>query len=438
MPKNFQIVDPANNPSGNEGVQTQPIPIPVPQNVVQNPVAPQPMAQQVNDVLATSRDAQVNAVVSYMRAQGVPDDKIAAELGIQLQAAQPQPQGNPFAPQQPAPAANPAAPQLDANGNPVAPPANPAAPQLDANGNPVAPPSIQSAFLRGNNATPNLVTPEGLPELLNKELNINPTTQEGATQLVSSIRKWRADSQKFADVNKKFTEVDNFLEALPQDLKSAISAHADGIEYKGFFTGEGAFVADYNKTFDTLTPDEITSFAKSLDPTFNITKDDINKPENGIVKLSLSKAWEGAKTSFESQRLAVINQTNEKKKNFSLSVETSMNALEEKYKGMFNEAEKKDISSLLNPKALLSALYDKNGYPKADAAEKISYLLYGDQLLNDVKLLSQNTGRNQGIIEAINANGQQQVRQRPETQNVQELVDQQLSTLKSYIGKKTY
>ena len=436
MPQSFQITDPP------QAAVVEPVnQAPVVQPVQQQPVQQQPVQQQIADTLATSRDAQLSAVISYMRGQGVPDDAIAKELGITFPSQKPQQNGNPFVQQQQPVVQQQPTPQVDANGNPVVQPVQQQpTPQVDANGNPVVQPEtgLQSAFLRGNSNNLPQVTPEALPELLTKELNINPSTPEGAGQLVNSIRKWRGDSQKFADVNKKFKELDGFLEALPEDIKGALSLHAEGKPYKGLFTGDNSFVADYNKDFSTLTPEEVISFAKSLDTTFNLTKEDINKPENGIVKISLSKAWDGAKTSFESQKQLAIQQTTQKQQGYKSSVDASMIALEDKYKGMFNEAEKKDISSLLKPQALLAALYDKNGYPKVDAAEKISYLLYGSQLLNDVKLLSTNNGRNEGIIEALNTNGNQQVRQRPTTDSPQELAEQQLSSLKSYIGKKTY
>lgn len=433
MPESFQIAEPAQEPVNQQQQQQFVQQIPQPNNIIQ-PVQ-QNMAQQVQDTLGTDMSAQITAVVSHMRSLGVPDDKIASELGITLPGTKPVQNANPFSPQQ-QPQQQVAQPQVDANGQPIV-----VQPQVDANGQPIiepAPTGLQSAFLRGNANNPAVVTPESLPDILTKELNINPTTPEGATQLLSSVRKWRGDSQKFAEVSKQFKEIDNFLESLPPDLKGALSAHANAQPYKGFFSGEGAVVLDYNKTFDVLTPEEVIGFAKSLDINFNITKEDINKPENGILKLSLSKAWDGAKTSFESQKNMIVQQNQEKQQKFQTSADASMVALGTKYQNMFNEAEQKEIRSLLKPQALISALYDKNGFPKADAAEKISFLLYGEQILNDVKLLSSNNGRNQGVIETINSQGSQQIRQRPATEQVGELVDQQMSLLKSYTGKKTY
>lgn len=212
---------------------------------------------------------------------------------------------------------------------------------------------------------------------------------ENVEGFFETVDTWRTQSQEGAGSSKQLDELNEGLQNLPSDIKSAIQAFANAEDYKSAFNSATSKV-NYDEDFPNQDKEgivnhyfkeEIAEIKESLDDG-DIDDDDYDDKIELLYK-SARRLFESDKKMVVNRRAEIMREQEDVEKNFKGSVVSSV----EKLKQQFPNFSKKDLQKVrqrLVDEDIESLFYNKNGTYKEEAAEMMAFSMYGKQVMESL------------------------------------------------------
>lgn len=240
------------------------------------------------------------------------------------------------------------------------------------------------------------VTEKNLKDVVSKKFGIDTSKANWLETFLNSALKQRAQASQASNVSKEVDATRKFLAQLPAELKVAIEAYAAKEDWK---TAMSSFdKTDYSKTFDKLTPEEKTSFIKSvLKKEVDLTKED--ESTKSILELA-EQAYDlrKEKATLAQNKLRDKIKSEEQKKKETISL--SLKSFKQQFPD-FDEDSESQILSVINEKGIASLFLDDEGSYRPDIIKRIAFVLYGDTLLEELTSSAEARGANSVREEVI-------------------------------------
>jgi hypothetical protein len=220
------------------------------------------------------------------------------------------------------------------------------------------------------------------------------------------IPKWRTDSQSLAKVQEDYDGLNEELGKLPDDLKTALLAYANGHDWRESVAAIGSR-PDFNQSYEKLDKQNVVKFYypdkyKSLLQKFEDGDYDEEDLEERIDMLrdAAKPLFERDKGQFENKRADIMRNAEESEKNLRTSVSGSVDALKKEYPD-FSNAEIQRIRQFLVKGNVEDLLKEKNGAYKENAAKFVAFALYGEDLVKDLLNQAENRGESKANLEIV-------------------------------------
>jgi hypothetical protein len=220
------------------------------------------------------------------------------------------------------------------------------------------------------------------------------------------IPKWRTDSQSLAKVQEDYDGLNEELGKLPDDLKTALLAYANGHDWRESVAAIGSR-PDFNQAYEKLDKQNVVKFYypdkyKSLLQKFEDGDYDEEDLEERIDMLrdAAKPLFERDKGQFENKRADIMRNAEESEKNLRTSVSGSVDALKKEYPD-FSNAEIQRIRQFLVKGNVEDLLKEKNGAYKENAAKFVAFALYGEDLVKDLLNQAENRGESKANLEIV-------------------------------------
>lgn len=220
------------------------------------------------------------------------------------------------------------------------------------------------------------------------------------------VPKWRTDSQALAKVQEDYEGLNEELGRLPDDLKTALLAYANGHDWRESVAAIGSR-PDFNQSYDKLDKQSVVKFYypekyKSLLQKFEDGDYDEEDLEERIdILIDAAKPlFERDKGQFENKRAEIMRNAEESEKNLRASVSGSVDALKKEYPD-FSNAEIQRIRQFLVKGNVEDLLKEKNGAYKENAAKFVAFALYGEDLVKDLLNQAENRGESRANLEIV-------------------------------------
>ncbi len=221
-----------------------------------------------------------------------------------------------------------------------------------------------------------------------------------------SVDKWRNDSQKLNEVQESNEELLEGLQSLPENIKAAINAYANGGDYHEAFGSVDRF--NFNKEFEEQDKDNVVehyfpekykNIVKKLNDD-EITEEDAEERINDLADAAKA-LYKKDKKGIEDKRAELIRNEQVKIKKIKESVSGSVKYLEKSFPN-FKPAEKQRIRQILvdgNPDSIFR---NKDGSYKEDAAVRIAHALHYDKLTKKAESIAKNKGASEANLDLVN------------------------------------
>jgi hypothetical protein len=212
---------------------------------------------------------------------------------------------------------------------------------------------------------------------------------EDVSTFFEKVDTWRNQSQSGAENSKQLEELNEGLQNLPSEIKSAIQAFANAEDYKSAFNSASSKV-NYDDDFKNQDKEgivshyfkeEIAEIKESLDDG-DIDDDDYEDKVELLYK-SARKLFESDKKMVVNRRAEIMREQEDSEKNFKGSVVSSV----EKLKQQFPNFSKKDLQKVrqrLVDEDIESLFYNKDGTYKEEAAEMMAFSMFGKQVMESL------------------------------------------------------
>lgn len=206
------------------------------------------------------------------------------------------------------------------------------------------------------------------------------------------VDTWRTQSQEGAENSRQLEELNEGLQNLPSEIKSAIQAFANAEDYKQAFNSSASSI-DYNKDFKDQEQEqvvkayfneELKEIKESLEDG-DIDEDDYDSKIELLYK-SARKLFESDKKMVVDRRADIMREQEETEKNFKTSVVSSVEKLKQQFPN-FSKRDLQKVRQRLVDEDIDSLFYNKDGTYKAEAAEMLAFSMFGKQVMES--LLSQ-------------------------------------------------
>lgn len=222
----------------------------------------------------------------------------------------------------------------------------------------------------------------------------------------ASVDKWRTDSQKLNEVQDNNEELLEGLQSLPDNIKAAINAFAEGQDYHEAFGNVNRF--NFNKEFKDQDKDDVVShyfpdkykvLMKKLEDE-DLTEDEVEERINDLADAA-EALYKKDKKGIEEKRADLIRKEQDRVKKMKESVNSSVKHLQKIYPN-FRQAELQRIRQILVEGNPDSIFFNKDGSYKEDAAVRLANALHYSKLVKEVKNKAKNEGVSEANLEIVN------------------------------------
>lgn len=220
------------------------------------------------------------------------------------------------------------------------------------------------------------------------------------------VPKWRNDSQELPKVMEEKEALEKDLAALPEGIKTQISAFFDGKNWMD--EAKNLTVRpDFNQDADKIDPETLVKYYhkekyKTLQKKYedgDYDEDDY-KDRLELLKDAAKPLFERDKQAYHKKLAELSKNAEENEKTFRASINSSVDSLTKKYHG-FEKSQIQKIKNALATGNIDSLLRDKNGAYKSDAAERVAYMLYGDAIFEEETAKAESKGRTEANLEIV-------------------------------------
>ena len=205
----------------------------------------------------------------------------------------------------------------------------------------------------------------------------------------SSVDTWRNQAQEGADFKGRFNEMEEGLASLPNPIKSAISAYANGQDWNDAF-GASESRLDFSENFDNQDKEAVvqhyfrekyTKLQDKLEEE-SIDEEDFAERYDELHDFSL-KLFQNDKNGFENKRAEYIKDQDRIEEARSGSIKSSVTALKDEYPN-FSQADLQRVEQRMVDGNIDEAFYEKDGSYKQGAAEMMAFAMYGKRIMKAI------------------------------------------------------
>jgi hypothetical protein len=270
-------------------------------------------------------------------------------------------------------------------------------------------------------------------------------TPQDLIEKSKTIKNWRADSQKFYDLDKQYKDVIGTLEVLSEDAKQVLLAEVEGREWKDIVANKSQI--DYSKPVEKQDVKSLIS--EYFKDRFSL--DELEEIDNPSRELQI--AIDASKDKFASTKMVrdvaiknEIDNARKMKESFDASVSSSMSRIQEslpfftdKTKLFEIETQLKDLQPLART-PIASTFFNSDGTLLPDAASRLALAQHGqtiiDALVNRVSQQAESR-TTEAFVQRGNANPSQAPGHNGSGQKVSPEAEFQLNLLKNITGNKS-
>lgn len=200
--------------------------------------------------------------------------------------------------------------------------------------------------------------------------------------------KWRADSQKLVEVQKRTTQFEQIFEKMPEELYHAIQDWGNGKDWRKTVTSRPAFdytlpaeKQDKKALVETYFPGEF-----SEDDWNNYTDKDGDpaiKKAIGIAEKQSQAAYVNDQTKFSNQRALIQKQAEERKALLTSSIKGSVEQLKTAFPDL-PASVVTEIEQDLTSGAYRSLFFDDNGAITPEGATRLALAKHGKDAIDAI------------------------------------------------------
>jgi hypothetical protein len=237
---------------------------------------------------------------------------------------------------------------------------------------------------------------EEMLEYLAERYSINdPST------FLNSVDTWRTQAQDGAEVQKKFSDIEEGLASLPGPIKESINAFANGQDWQGAFSSSGSRL-NYGSDFENQEKEAVVQhyFGDKFDKLRSkydeeeIDTEDYEERYTELHELS-ERLFNTDRKTFEKNRAEIIKEQEQVEELRSSSVISSVEGLKKEYPN-FSNADLQRVKQRMVDGTIEEQFYEKDGTYKPEAAEMLAFALYGKKVMKSLL----NAANKDGITEA--------------------------------------
>lgn len=245
--------------------------------------------------------------------------------------------------------------------------------------------------IRKNKAPKEDIKIEKLDDVLSvfsKNLGMDLKEASDLSKVVSQTKEWRQSAEKLKTVQSDYDKLVEGYQSLPAEFHEAVQLLSEGKDFKEAFTAKTG--VDLKKDIASVDKKDLVNHYFPG----KFTDDDFSQDEPSaalaIAEEAAIKNFNIDKQQFENKRAQEIKRGEDNLKAFNTSVESSVTNLATS----FPNADKDGINAvkqvmLGGPKAVIEMLME-NGAFKADAAEKLLFLMHGKDIISDYAEIAAN------------------------------------------------
>lgn len=199
-------------------------------------------------------------------------------------------------------------------------------------------------------------------------------------KVVKSVDKWRSDSQKLVETEKKVSQFQEIFENLEPDLLDAIQTYYNGQDWRKSINTSVPF--DINKPVDSIDTKKLVDYyfpGKFTDEDFEADE----KPTAlEIAEQTAKEKFIAKQESEKNAKRARIEEAKIKLERQKSSIDGSVQALRQSFPDV-DITVIDEVTQTLEGGNILSEFLNSDGSYKPDAAKKLMLLKYGEQELRN-------------------------------------------------------
>ncbi len=241
---------------------------------------------------------------------------------------------------------------------------------------------ILGKFKKNKSVDPVIENFEQVKESIKKDFGFEVKEIGAMPKFLNTAKQWKSEASKLPEVQKKLSDLEDFLVDLPESLSAGIEAYANGKDY------EKVLQENISK-FNLDTPFEkqdIDALIKHYLPDEEVEKLDENEKETKeykIAKQFVKNKFLEDKNARDQQRAKILKEGKETNQRRQTSVVSSVTNLKKEFPDIQADAEK-HIKGLLDSGDITGYFINKDGTYKADAAKRLMFAIYGEQTIGDL------------------------------------------------------
>lgn len=241
------------------------------------------------------------------------------------------------------------------------------------------------------------VTLDKLPEFAKDKLKIDTSKPDWVEQLLGGLIN--NDTASFAEIKSKYEALEADIQGLPKDLQLALEDVATGKDWKARF--KAAQSLDFEKEFKDMTTAEKIAVHNFFFPEDKLEADaDIKEKTNMKSIVAAESKFKAEQQIYTQSIQADKDRQKQNTVAWNASVDASLNALKIKYPS-FKAQELLKIETTIKKTGLWDMFVNKDGTLKPEAAQRLAFAIYGEDILNTAVAVAKNKGKSEGKEEVI-------------------------------------
>ncbi len=255
------------------------------------------------------------------------------------------------------------------------------------------------------------VTFDDLPKVVSEKFGIDTTKENWLSSFLTSFEKQRAIASQTSNISSEVEKTKAFIANLPQEIKVAIKAHSEGEDWKSVVLSDNSF--SYDKKFEELTVEEKSSFINKVMKK-EVKAEDLSKEESASLIESAKDRYEINKEKSELAKTKALEDKKAKIEKRANEAEKSVLLLKQSIPDLDEDAIN-EVKEVITAKGISSLFIGEDNELLPDVAERVAFVLYGRNLLEEFSAISSAKGANQERQEIIERN----ISRQPERRGVQ-------------------
>ena len=240
-----------------------------------------------------------------------------------------------------------------------------------------------------------------IPSELNAVIEKNFGIKDVPT-FFNSVQTWRTQAQEVKTKTEELDAIHSDFANLPFEIKMQIDAYYNGedplkvvqnitrLDYDLDFAKQ-----DVEKLVQHYLPEEYDELIREFDKNEDFTEDELNK-QIALLGKTTKRFFEEEKKAVKSQRDDYTKKVIEKQESFKNSGLVSVENLSKAYPD-FSKTELNKVRSILVEGKLENLIYDSSGMYRDDVAERVAFMLYGKQIMENAEKKGVRKGESQRL-----------------------------------------